>query len=150
MQTLIKSNFRNKAMKRGYLETYPIRILLAFIEAVGGNEVFFEWLMKNGYPELGVLSKSIRGGEASNQWLIQHKFPQFAAFDAAIHGDVKAIIWLKRYHFIFLIRLADASRGTPIALKWFEQKNLKVFIMLAKKIKSFVDNQVYDVHKRRF
>ncbi|MBN2236297.1 MAG: hypothetical protein JW729_01985 [Bacteroidales bacterium] len=137
-------------MKRGHLETYPIKILLAFVEAVGGNEDFFEWLMKNGYPELGVLSKSIRGGEVSNQWLMEHQFPQFAAFDAAIHRDLKAILWLKKYHFTFLIRLADASRGSQLAINWFLSRDLKVFVMLAAKIKSFVDHQTFDVHKRRF
>ncbi|MCD6178439.1 MAG: hypothetical protein J7K39_00895 [Bacteroidales bacterium] len=137
-------------MQRGRLETYPTKILLAFTEAVGGNEDLFEWLLKNGYSELALLSKSLRGGEVSNQILIQKKFPQFAAFDAAIHGDVKAIIWLKKHNFIFLIRLADASRGTEIALNWFKKQDLKIFIMLAKKIKSFVDSQTYDVHKRHF
>lgn len=137
-------------MRRGHLETYPTKILLAFTEAVGGNEDLFEWLLNNGYPELALLSKSLRGGETSNRLLIQQKFPQFAAFDAAIHADVRAIIWLKKHKFIFLIRLADASRGTEIALKWFEKQNLKIFVMLAIKIKSFVDSQVFDVHKRRF
>jgi hypothetical protein len=137
-------------MRRGHLETYPTKILLAFTEAAGGNEDLFEWLLNNGYPELALLSKSLRGGETSNQILIQKKFPQFAAFDAAIHRDVRAIMWLKKHKFIFLIRLADASRGSEIALKWFEKQNLKIFVMLAIKIKSFVDNQVFDVHKRRF
>jgi hypothetical protein len=137
-------------MIRGRLETYPTKILLAFTEAVGGNEDLFEWLLKNGYSELALLSKSLRGGETSNQILIQKKFPQFAAFDAAIHGDVKAIIWLKKNKFVFLIRLADASRGTEIAIQWFKKQDLKIFVLLAAKIKSYVDNQVYDVHKRRF
>lgn len=148
---MIRVNSRNNLkMQRGRLETYPTKILLAFTEAVGGNEDLFEWLLKNGYPELALLSKSIRGGEASNQILIQQNFPQFAAFDAAIHGDVNAIIWLKKHKFVFLIRLADASRGTEIALKWFAKKDLKIFIMLSKKIKSFIDSQVFDVHKKHF
>ncbi len=137
-------------MKRGHLETYPTKILLAFTEAVGGNEDLFEWLLKNKYPELAILSKSLRGGEVSNQILIQKKTPQFAAFDAAIHGDIRALVWLKKHNFIFLIRLADAARGTAVALDWFESKNLKIFVLLAKKIKSFNDSQVYDVHKRHF
>jgi hypothetical protein len=80
--------------------------------------------------------------------LIKNGFPQFAAFDSAVHNDKKAILWLKRYKFTFLIRLADASRGTKIALDWFEKRNLLVFVMIAKKIKSFVDQQVFDVHKK--
>lgn len=137
-------------MKRGKIETYPIKILIAFGEAVSGNEKFIKWLMENKYPELGALAISIRGGEKSVQWLIKNGFPQFAAFDSAVHNDKKAILWLKMYKFTFLIRLADASRGTKIALDWFEKRNLLVFVMIAKKIKSFVDQQVFDVHKRRF
>jgi len=137
-------------MKRGHLETYPTKILLAFTEAVGGNEQLFEWLLKNDFPELALLSKSLRGGVRSNELLIIQNFPQFAAFDAAIHADPKAIVWLKKNDFIFLIRLAEASQGKKIALDWFENNNLKIFVMLARKIKSFIENQVFDVHKRHF
>ena len=41
---------------------YPIKILMAFgctFEPEGDE--FFEWLMRNGYPELGALSQTIQG-----------------------------------------------------------------------------------------
>ena len=54
-------------MKRGRLETYPVKILLAFAEAISGNEKIIRWLMENKFPELGALAISIRGGEQSEQ-----------------------------------------------------------------------------------
>jgi len=33
-------------MKRGHLETYPVKILLAFTEALSGNVKFFHFLEK--------------------------------------------------------------------------------------------------------
>ena len=40
---------------------YEPKILLAFAETLSGNQEIFNWLMQNGYPELGALSMSMRG-----------------------------------------------------------------------------------------
>ena len=40
---------------------YPVKILMAFgCTFEPGGEEFFEWLMRNGYPELGALSNTRR------------------------------------------------------------------------------------------
>ena len=46
-----------------------------------GDE-FFEWLMRNGYPELGALSQTIQGDTKAKDWLMEHGFPHLAAIDS--------------------------------------------------------------------
>ena len=41
-----------------------------------GDE-FFEWLMRNGYPELGALSRTIQGDTKAKDWLMEHGFPNW-------------------------------------------------------------------------
>ena len=38
-----------------------------------GGEEFFEWLMRNGYPELGALSNTIQGDHEAKDWLRKRK-----------------------------------------------------------------------------
>jgi hypothetical protein len=129
---------------------YPVKILVAFGEAVDGNDKIFTWLLNNGYPELAALAKAIRGSEEANQWLLKNKFPHFAAFDMAVVNDQKAIAWLKKYKFSFLLVLADASRGSKDAIRLLAVNDLQVFIRIAKKIKLFTDGQTFDYHKIHF
>ncbi|MEZ5146170.1 MAG: hypothetical protein R2759_03510 [Bacteroidales bacterium] len=79
---------------KGQLNDYPVKILLAFGEAIDGNDKIFMWLLKNGFAELAALSKAIRGSEEAFQWLMKNGYPQFAALDMAIVNDQKAHKWL--------------------------------------------------------
>jgi len=69
---------------------YEPKILLAFAETLSGNQEIFDWLMKNGYQELGALSMSMRGSEQAFTWLMKNGYPHFGALDRAIDGDPKA------------------------------------------------------------
>ncbi len=129
---------------------YPAKILIAFGEAIDGNDKIFGWLLKNGYPELAALAKAIRGSEDANQWLLKNKFPHFAAFDMAVVNDKKAIDWLKKYKFNFLLVLSEASGGSKESIRWLAVRNLHVFIRIAQKIKHFTDGQTFDYHKIHF
>jgi len=64
---------------KGQITAYPPKILIAFGEAINGNDKIFNWLLKNGYPELAALSKAIRGSDEAFRWLMQNGFPHFAA-----------------------------------------------------------------------
>jgi hypothetical protein len=81
---------------------------------------------------------------------MQNGFPQLAALDMAIVNDKKAYEWLDKYKFHFLIVLADASQGKDEAIRWLAQRNLHIFIHIAKQIKKFTDNQKFDYHKLHF
>jgi hypothetical protein len=86
-------------LTKGQLTNYPVKILLAFGEAIDGNDKIFNWLLKNGYPELAALAKAIRGSDEAFNWLMTNGFPHYAALDMAIVNDKKAYQWLDKYKF---------------------------------------------------
>ena len=103
---------------------YPIKILMAFgCTFEPESDEFFEWLMRNGYPELGALSRTIQGDTEAKDWLMQHGFPHLAAIDSAI--DKESIAWL-------------------------EKQELQVFIILADKIRKYLDDKYLNFHKIHF
>ncbi len=133
----------------GKMLEYPVKILVAFGESIKGNEEIHEWLLNNGYPELGALSNAIRGSDDAFKWLMKFK-PELAALDSAIDNDPKALLWLNVHKLYFLEVFADACRGKKEALQWLGKKDLKVFLRLAQIIKDFRDRQTYDYHKMHF
>ena len=62
-------------LQKGQLTEYPIKILVAFGEAIDGNDKIFMWLLKNGYTELAALSKAIRGSDEAFGWLMKNGYP---------------------------------------------------------------------------
>ena len=50
---------------------YPKKILVAWGEAISGNSEIRDWLMKNGYPELGVFVFALHLKPDARQWLIK-------------------------------------------------------------------------------
>ena len=43
---------------------YPIKVLVAWGEAISGNGEFRDWLLGNGYPELGLFVHALHNQEA--------------------------------------------------------------------------------------
>jgi len=81
---------------------------------------------------------------------MKNGFQHYAALDSAIVNDPKAYLWLKANKQDFLIIFADACHMKKEAIGWLQEKNLHIFIHLAKKIKEFCDGQVFDYHKIHF
>jgi hypothetical protein len=129
---------------------YPVKILVAFGETFTGNEEIQNWLLSNGYAELAALSSAIRGSEDAFKWLMVNGFPQLAALDSAIDEDKKAYAWLNHHEHYFLAVLSDAVHQQPEAIDWLTKNDLKVFLMIAAKIRFFRDNQIFDHHKIHF
>ncbi len=50
---------------------YPPKILIAFGETISGNTEIFNWLLKNGYPELAALKQ--RHPWQRSLWLAHEK-----------------------------------------------------------------------------
>lgn len=143
----------NLEKNKTYPCDYPVKVLIALAEAIGGNDKIYEWLYKNGYPELSAFSSSIRANEEAYDWLMKRGFPQLAAFSYAIYGDKKAWLWLKKYHFDLLLKLGDASFANQEAIAWFNARKLQVFLIIAKKIKEVKENinrDNEDYHKIHF
>ena len=70
---------------------YPVKILMAFgCTFEPGSDEIFEWLMKNGYPELGAFSRAIQGEAKAKEWLMKNGFLQLVAIDSVIDKDENA------------------------------------------------------------
>jgi len=133
------------------LAKYDAKVLMAFSETFSEEDgAFLQWLLNNGYPELAALSSAIRGSEEAVKWLLTNKYRHYAALDAAIDKQLPAYRWLLANGHDFLAVFADAVNRNPVALHWFKKHHLEIFILLAKKIHDFRENQTFDYHKIHF
>ena len=76
---------------------YPIKILVAWGEAISGNAELRNWLMGNGYPELGLFVHALQLDDKARQWLIQEGYPALMALCAGSEGDMHAVEWLRNH-----------------------------------------------------
>jgi hypothetical protein len=132
------------------LFNYPPKILLAFGEAIDGNRVIHDWLVKNGYPELGALAYAIRGSDEAFTWLLQNGFPHMAALDSAIDEKPQAYKWLKENNFPNHIVFADACQNKREAVDWFMKNRLQLLFRITQRIRILRDNVTFDYHKLHF
>ena len=57
------------AMADPTLRPYPTKVLLAWAEAISGNDEFRDWLMGSEYPELGVFCHALHNEPTSRAWM---------------------------------------------------------------------------------
>ncbi|MFA8300943.1 MAG: hypothetical protein ACEPOV_12320 [Hyphomicrobiales bacterium] len=119
---------------------YPVKIILALGETFSGNKEIYNWLLKNGYPELAAFSSAVRGSEDAFDFLMKRGYPQLAALDGAIDMQQGAIQWLEKHKFVFELRFAALCNKQDTAIKYFRSKDLKVFMLLADKINAYRDS----------
>lgn len=120
---------------------YPAKIILAWSEAVKGNDQIRDWLMKNGYPELGVFTHALRNQDDARQWLFDHKHPQLMALINGAEGNPDALLWLRKYKLDVLEKVALVADNDESALGWLIAKGYKDFAQLALHMR-FVKNQI--------
>ena len=89
--------------------TYPPKILLAWAEAIKGNKEIRDWLIKNGYPELGLFTFALRNKRDAREWLVTNKFHHLMALISGVEGDEEAVKWLNRHGFKMLAKVAMAG-----------------------------------------
>ena len=58
---------------------YPAKVLLVWGEAISGHVGLRDWLMKNGYPELGIFTFALRNKKEARQWLMDNGQPHLLA-----------------------------------------------------------------------
>ena len=63
---------------------YPIKVLVAWGEAISGNEAFRNWLLGNGYPELGLFVHALHNQDEARNWLLNEGFPELMALVGAL------------------------------------------------------------------
>jgi hypothetical protein len=129
--------------------TYPIKILVAWGEAISGNNRIRDWLMNNGYNELGLFTFALRNNDEAMLWLIKNDFPHLAALINGIEGNAQALRWLDEYGFKDLKKMALAADNDTIVMKELMAQD-KLKAMLAMKmgaVKDEIERDNNDAHK---
>ena len=81
---------------------------------------------------------------------MEHNFPQLAAIDSVIDKEAKAEEWLLRNHFEVNLAFAKAINRDDDATEWLEKNELQIFIVIADKIRNYLDDKYLNFHKIHF
>ena len=129
---------------------YPAKVLLAWGEAISGHTGLRDWLMKNGYAELGIFTFALRNKQEARKWLMDNGHPQLMAVIAGIEGDQGALDWLERHHMQVLKQLALCGDGEKNAFEWLLRNGHRELAMIGTRmhrVKSDLDEDYGDIHK---
>lgn len=128
---------------------YSAKILLAWAEAIGGNKKIRDWLISNGYQELGVFVFALWNKDDAAEWLFKNH-RHLSATVSASKGDAKALQWLHQVKLDVLAYMAAVGDGDEEAFQWLLENNHREMAMIGKKIESVnleIDRNNNDVHK---
>ncbi|MFT7611743.1 MAG: hypothetical protein ACI9J3_000689 [Parvicellaceae bacterium] len=131
------------------LEKYNAKILVAWGEAIIGNQEIRTWLTQNGYPELGVFCFALTNDNPSRVWLMENDHPHLLALINGIERNKKALDWLGVNGFLVLRNIALAADGFDQSVVWLREQH-PTLVMLAGKmafIKKQIDDDNYNPHK---
>ncbi|MBP7409110.1 MAG: hypothetical protein KA941_10165 [Flavobacteriales bacterium] len=129
---------------------YPAKVLLAWGEAISGNAGLRDWLIKNGYPELGIFTYALRNKQDARKWLMENGHPHLMAVITGIEGDKAALEWLERNQMHVLKQVALAGDGELDAFKWLVDQGHRELAMIGNKmhrVKRGMDEDYTDPHK---
>jgi len=129
---------------------YPAKILLAWGEAIMGNAGLRDWLIKNGYPELGIFTFALRNKKDARQWLMDNGHPHLMAIITGIEGDKTALDWLEHNGMSVLKHVALTGDGSEEDMKWLidhGHKELAVIGNRMHQVKRKMDEDYGDYHR---
>jgi hypothetical protein len=122
---------------------YPPKILVAWGEAITGNTRFRDWLIMNGYRELGLFVFAMHNKDDARMWLMKNGYPHLMAMLNGIERNKNALIWLKKHGYDILFHMALAGDGDEAAYQWLLANNHAAYAMIAKKIE-YIKDQIED------
>lgn len=129
---------------------YPAKVLLAWGEAVDGNVEIRNWLLKNGYPELGLFRAALLWDEKARQWYYDNDHHELIAMIKAVESDKNALSWLRHEGQDVLADMALVGDNNEEAYHRLLGKGHKILALVAKKInvlKNGLDDDRKDPHK---
>lgn len=129
---------------------YPVKILVAWAEAIAGNVDIRNWLMANGYQELAMSTFALRLERRSRDWLMRNGHPHLMAMIRGIEGDKQALQWLSDHDLPLMRKMAEAADDDPAVLQDLISSGHKELAMVAYrmgKVKQGIDEELGDVHK---
>lgn len=128
---------------------YSAKILLAWGEAISGNTQIRDWLIKNGFPELGIFVFALHLKADARKWLMEHGHPHLMAVIRGVEGETKALEWLEAHDMVVLRKVAECG-GDEEAFQWLLKNEHRELAMLGLKmwsIKMQIEDDHNDPHK---
>ncbi|MDA0945973.1 MAG: hypothetical protein RLZZ314_217 [Bacteroidota bacterium] len=95
---------------------YPDKVLLAWGEAISGDQAIRHWLMSHGYPELGLFVHALHLDPSAREWLMTEGHPELMALCRGAEGDSQAVQWLRAHNLDVLADMALASDNDDEAM----------------------------------
>ncbi len=135
------------------LPSYPGKVLLAWAEAITGNEELRDWLMASAYPELGVFCHALMNEPTSRSWLRHHGHAHLMALIEGAEGESRAVEWLRHEGGSILADMALAADNDEDALARLMQGDPDVngiWVLIALRIqhvKNDIEESNNDVHR---
>ena len=129
---------------------YPAKVLLAWGEAISGNAGLRDWLIKNGFPELGIFTYALRNKQDAREWLMKNGHPHLLAVITGIEGDEAALAWLERNDMNVLRQVALTGDGDQDAFRWLVEHGHRELAVIGRKmhqVKRQMDDDYSDPHK---
>ena len=124
---------------------YPAKVLLAWGEAISGNRQLLDWLMKNGYQELGMTCHAIHLVDSARAWLMSNGQPHLMALVNGAEGNKNALVWLHQYGYKNLADMALGADNDDDAIQRLIAAEQREWAGVALKIRS-VKNQIEERH----
>lgn len=128
---------------------YPTKVLVAWGEAISGNAAIRDWLIRNGYPELGIFVFALHLKADARKWLMANGHPELMAVIRGIEGDDKALDWLDAHGMPALRKVAECGNDDE-AFQWLLREGRRELAMLGLKmwsVKMQIEEDHQDPHK---
>jgi len=129
--------------------SYPTKILIAWKEAIGGNNEIRDFLMNSQYKELGVFCFALLNDKKSRKWLYNNQFAHLLATIEGVEGKEDALLWLKKNGFELLFHMARSADSWQESQQWLRQKD-KLYYAISLQIeyvKDEIDDRNNDPHR---
>lgn len=124
---------------------YPVKVLVAWGEAISGNRELRDWLLGNGFPELGLFVHAMHNQQSARKWLQQEGFPELMALCCGTEGDARAVQWLLNHGHITLANMARAADNDDDAMRILMEEPDRIWATLALKMRS-IKNGIEERH----
>ena len=124
---------------------YPVKVLVAWGEAISGNRELRDWLLGNGFPELGLFVHAMHNQQSAREWLHQEGFPELMALCCGTEGDARAVQWLLNHGHITLANMARAADNDDDAMRILMEEPDRIWATLALKMRS-IKNGIEERH----
>ena len=124
---------------------YPVKVLVAWGEAISGNRELRDWLLGNGFPELGLFVHAMHNQQSAREWLQQEGFPELMALCCGTEGDARAVQWLLNHGHITLANMARAADNDDDAMRILMEEPDRIWAALALKLRS-IKNGIEERH----